>query len=234
MTMAVFVCHLRDGACRNEDFRRVLWTGKTFQLVLMSLRPREEIDPEVHVSVEQSFFVEDGAIVAHIEKDDYAVASGECVVVPAKSRHQIVAGVSTAKLFTIYAPPQHPPDLVQQTKPPSDGDGVVVVSSSPDREPYSGSISTCARSGAPGPALSVYASARLELAVLSLAPGERRIIKDANGGVFLCVVRGSARVAGASDPLRAGYCACAEEELTVEAEASGVGAYVVFAPAITV
>jgi mannose-6-phosphate isomerase-like protein (cupin superfamily) len=116
-----FVDDIEDLTEENEDFRRVLYTGKNLQLVLMSLKPGEEIGEEVHEDRDQFFRVEDGegeilidGKVSHIE-DDFAM------IVPAGARHNVRnTGDTPLKLYTLYAPPEHVDGTVHRTKAEAD------------------------------------------------------------------------------------------------------------------
>ncbi|MFO0932295.1 MAG: cupin domain-containing protein [Planctomycetota bacterium] len=117
--MRPYVGPIERQTLANRDFRRVLFTGRHAQLVLMSLRPGEEIGREVHAAVDQFFRVEAGTarfLLAGQPPRD--VRAGGAVVVPAKTRHNVVNPSKTKplKLYTLYAPPNHPPGTVQRTR----------------------------------------------------------------------------------------------------------------------
>ena len=103
----------------NTDFRRVLFTGKHSQVVLMCLQPREDIGDEVHPNVDQFFRIERGeAKFVFDEKKQIVAHDGDAVVVPAGTYHNVINTSKTAqlKLYTIYTPPNHPAGTVQATK----------------------------------------------------------------------------------------------------------------------
>ena len=102
----------------NTAFRRVLFTGKNMQLVLMSLKPGEDIGSEVHQDRDQFFRVEAGQARAEVGEDTWELADGSIVVVPAGSRHNITNTSKDAelKLYTLYAPPEHPDGTIHKTK----------------------------------------------------------------------------------------------------------------------
>ena len=102
----------------NTDFRRVLYTGKHSQLVLMSLRPLEEIGAETHETVDQFFRFEDGEGLVTIDDNEYKVKDGDAVIVPAGARHNVIntSKSKTLKLYTIYSPPEHIDKTVRKTK----------------------------------------------------------------------------------------------------------------------
>ena len=100
----------------NTDFRKVLFTGQNIQIVAMALRPGEEIGAEVH-KVDQCFFVTEGTGKAVIDGTASRIGEHSVLCVPAGTRHNIRNdGSDSLKLFTTYAPPEHPPGTVHHTK----------------------------------------------------------------------------------------------------------------------
>lgn len=101
----------------GTDFRRVLYTAKFHQLVLMSLKPGEEIGEEVHEG-DQFFRFEQGEGKAIIDGNEYVVGDGDTVIVPAGAKHNIIntSAEHDLKLYTIYAPPHHKDGTVHATK----------------------------------------------------------------------------------------------------------------------
>lgn len=105
----------------NDDFRRVLYTGKTLQLVLMTLQPGEEIGSEVHDDRDQFFRFEEGAGKVHIDDNIYDVVDGSGVIVPAGARHNVRnTGDAPLKMYTLYGPPEHLDGITQATKADAD------------------------------------------------------------------------------------------------------------------
>ncbi|HLC69925.1 MAG TPA: cupin domain-containing protein [Patescibacteria group bacterium] len=102
----------------NENFRKVLYSGPHSQLVLMSLRPNEEIGMEVHAENDQFFRFEAGEGKVIINGNEYAVGDGDAVVVPAGAEHNVVNVSSTEslKLYTIYSPAHHKDGIVRATR----------------------------------------------------------------------------------------------------------------------
>jgi len=101
----------------NSDFRRVLYTGKNLQLVLMTIQPGDEIGAEVHEDRDQFFRFEEGTGTVDIDVNSYAVQDGSGVVVPAGARHNVRnTGAVPLKLYTLYGPPEHVDGLVEATK----------------------------------------------------------------------------------------------------------------------
>lgn len=101
----------------NRDFRRVLYTGKTLQLVLMSLLPGEEIGEEVHETRDQFFRIEQGKGEVWIDGVRSKLKKDRAVIVPAGARHNIVnTGEKSLRLYTLYARPEHRDGIVHATK----------------------------------------------------------------------------------------------------------------------
>ena len=117
--MTGYVGHLEKDAVKNKFFRRVLFTGKHAQLVLMCLQPKEDIGNEVHGNVDQFFRVEEGkARFVFGGKEEHEVGAGDAVVVPAGTYHNVINASATEPLhlYTVYSPPQHPDGTVNKTK----------------------------------------------------------------------------------------------------------------------
>jgi mannose-6-phosphate isomerase-like protein (cupin superfamily) len=112
-----FVDDIEDLTERNDDFRRVLYTGKYLQLVLMAIAPGEEIGEEVHEDHDQFFRIEDGKGVVVIDGARTPIESDDAIVVPAGARHNVInTGDDPLKLYTIYGPPEHMDGVVRPTK----------------------------------------------------------------------------------------------------------------------
>jgi mannose-6-phosphate isomerase-like protein (cupin superfamily) len=103
---------------KNTDFRRVLYTGKYSQLVLMSLQPMEEIGMETHETVDQFFRFEEGEGKVIIDQNEYKVKDGDAVIVPSGAKHNIIniSKKKSLKLYTIYSPPEHQDKVIRKTK----------------------------------------------------------------------------------------------------------------------
>jgi mannose-6-phosphate isomerase-like protein (cupin superfamily) len=120
--MKGYVHDLEDMAVRNQDFRQVLYTAKFSQLVVMSLKPGEDIGEEVH-KLDQFFRVEQGSGQAVINGVSKPIASGFAVIVPAGARHNIVnTGKEALKLYTLYSPPNHRDGVVHRTRADAQAD----------------------------------------------------------------------------------------------------------------
>ena len=116
--MKGFVAHLEKETLKNADFRHVLYTGKNSQLVLMSLKPGEEIGEEVHEDHDQFFRFENGEGKVVIDGAEHIVKDGSGAIVPAGARHNVVNTSKRAnlRLYTIYSPPEHQDGVVRHTK----------------------------------------------------------------------------------------------------------------------
>ena len=116
--MKGYVISLEKETTRNADFRRVLYTGKHSQLVLMSLKPGEEIGEETHRDVDQFFRFEYGEGKVIIDGVEHQVKNGDGVIVPAGAKHNVinVSKKLDLKLYTIYSPPEHQDGIVRRTK----------------------------------------------------------------------------------------------------------------------
>ena len=112
-------------ALENTNYRKVISTTKHQQLVLMSLKPKEEIGMEVHHKIDQYFRIEKGNAIALIGLGDkqkkYKLKKEYFLIVPAGTYHNIInTGSSYLKLYSIYSPPQHKPGTIHKTKPKND------------------------------------------------------------------------------------------------------------------
>ena len=107
----------------NSNFRKVLYTGEHCQLVLMSLLPQEEIGMEVHTDNDQFFRFEGGSGKVIINETEYEVKDGDAVIVPSGANHNVIAGTSGLKLYTIYSPAHHKDGIVRATKKEAEEDG---------------------------------------------------------------------------------------------------------------
>lgn len=116
--MKGFFGHIEKDTLENENFRKVLYTAKHCQLVLMSLKPNEEIGVEVHPDNDQFFRFEKGTGKVIIDGNEYNVTDGDAIIVPAGAEHNVINTSSDEplKLYTIYAPPHHQDGVVRATK----------------------------------------------------------------------------------------------------------------------
>lgn len=115
--MRGFVDDIDRLTVENKDFRRVLYTGKHLQLVLMALRPGEEIGEEVHDDHDQFFRIEKGEGEVWIDNQRTKIKADDAIVVPAGARHNVInTGDKKLKLYTVYGPPDHKDGIVRSTK----------------------------------------------------------------------------------------------------------------------
>lgn len=116
--MKGFTQNIEEATLQNSDFRRVLYTGRHSQLVLMCLQPGEEIGLEVHADNDQFFRFESGHGKVVIDGVEHGVGDGSAVVVPAGAQHNIVntSAAEPLKLYTIYSPAHHKDGIVRATK----------------------------------------------------------------------------------------------------------------------
>lgn len=119
--MKGFVDNIEKLTEDNDDFRRVLYTSKNLQLVLMALQPGEEIGEEVHDDGDQFFRIEAGEGEVWIDGVSSKVKPDDGIVVPGGAKHNVVnSGSSPLKLYTLYGPPEHIEGTVHKTKADAD------------------------------------------------------------------------------------------------------------------
>jgi len=111
-----YYANIEDQTLNNDNFRKVLYTGKYMQLVVMSLKPGEDIGKEVHPTVDQFFRIEEGIALIEIDGEEQVAVDDDVVIVPAGSEHNVTnTGDKVLKLYTIYAPPNHLEGTVHAT-----------------------------------------------------------------------------------------------------------------------
>lgn len=113
-----FCSNIEKDTLENENFRKVLYTGKHSQLVLMTLKPKEEIGMEIHKENDQFFRFEKGSGKVSIDGNEYEVSDGFAVVVPAGAEHNVIntSDSDELKLYTIYSPAHHKDGIVRSTR----------------------------------------------------------------------------------------------------------------------
>jgi mannose-6-phosphate isomerase-like protein (cupin superfamily) len=121
--MKGYIANIEKLARENENFRKVLYTAHNSQLVLMSLKPGEDIGEEVH-HLDQFIRCESGEGKAILDGVAHAITDGSAVVVPSGARHNIVNTSSDKplRLYTVYSPPNHRDGIVHATKASAEGD----------------------------------------------------------------------------------------------------------------
>lgn len=114
--MKGYIVNIEAETLANTDYRRVLYTAKNCQLVLMSLKPGEEIGEEVH-HLDQFIRIEGGSAKAIMDGVEHELCADHAIIVPAGMRHNVInTGDVDLKLYTIYAPPEHKDGVVEHTK----------------------------------------------------------------------------------------------------------------------
>lgn len=123
--MKGFSANIEKETLENGNFRKVLYTSKYSQLVLMSLKPMEEIGMEVHQDNDQFFRFEKGQGKCIIDGNEYELKDGVAIVVPAGAQHNVLNTSETEelKLYTIYSPAHHKDGVVRATKAEAEADG---------------------------------------------------------------------------------------------------------------
>jgi mannose-6-phosphate isomerase-like protein (cupin superfamily) len=119
-----YVTDIEQESLDNNYFRKVLYTAPTSQLVLMSLKPGEDIGLETHHGVDQFIRVEAGKGKSILNGEEHDLQNGSAVIIPTGTEHNIV-NVSQSeplKLYTIYSPPQHPDGTIHKTKADAEAD----------------------------------------------------------------------------------------------------------------
>ena len=116
--MKGFYGNIEKETLENTNYRKVLYTGKHSQLVLMSLKPGEDIGEEIHPNIDQFFRFESGNGKAIVNNNEYQVKDGDSVIVPAGSKHNIINldEKEDLKIYTIYSPPKHKDGIIRATK----------------------------------------------------------------------------------------------------------------------
>ena len=116
--MKGFKSNIEKDALENNNFRKVVYTAKHIQVVLMSLKAGEDIGEEIHPDTDQFFRFESGSGKCFINGNEYSVKSGDAIVIPAGAKHNIINTDSKQelKIYTIYSPPQHKDGIARATK----------------------------------------------------------------------------------------------------------------------
>lgn len=116
--MKGFKTNIENDTIENKNFRKVIYTAKKLQLVLMSLKAGEDIGEETHKDADQFFRFERGSGKCIIDGHEYRVKQGDVIVVPAGAKHNIINTnkEEELKLYTLYGPPQHKDGIVRSTK----------------------------------------------------------------------------------------------------------------------
>lgn len=114
--MKGYISNIEKETVENEDYRRVVYTGKNSQLVLMSIKPGDEIGAETH-DLDQFIRIEQGEAKAVLNGEEHQMEDDYAVVIPAGVEHNIInTGNSELKLYSLYSPPEHKDGTVHPTK----------------------------------------------------------------------------------------------------------------------
>lgn len=120
--MKGYITNIENASLQNNNFRKVLYTDKNSQLVLMSLLAGEEIGEEVH-HVDQFLRVEKGTGTAILSDISHDIADGSVIIVPAGTKHNLInTGSDSMKLYTLYMPPHHRDGIIHATKADAEAD----------------------------------------------------------------------------------------------------------------
>ncbi|MDD5650086.1 MAG: cupin domain-containing protein [Candidatus Nanoarchaeia archaeon] len=112
-----FVINIEEETIRNKNFRKVIYTAENLQLVLMTLKPKEDIGKETHKDVDQFFRLDAGSGEVVISGETHQIKDGFSILIPAGTEHNIInTGKEDLKLYTLYAPPQHKDKIIHKTK----------------------------------------------------------------------------------------------------------------------
>jgi mannose-6-phosphate isomerase-like protein (cupin superfamily) len=113
-----YIDNIEEQTLQNSNFRKVLYTGKYMQLVVMSLKPGEDIGEEIHENVDQFFRIEEGEAKVIINGQESILAEDMVTIVPAGALHNVIntSNTKVLKLYTIYAPPNHPLNTIHKTR----------------------------------------------------------------------------------------------------------------------
>ena len=120
--MAGYSINIEDKTLDNDNFREVLYTGPNSQLVVMTLEPGEEIGTETHEDHDQFIRIEEGEGEAILGGERHALEDGTALVIPAGTEHNVINTSTSEKLrlYTVYAPPEHPDGTIHRTKAEAD------------------------------------------------------------------------------------------------------------------
>lgn len=123
--MKGFKINIDKATTENDNYRRVLYTSKYSQLVIMSLRPKEEIGEETHPDNDQFFRFESGHGKCVIDGNEYEVKEGDAVVIPAGARHNVINtdDITGLKMYTLYSPAHHKDGIIRSTKAEAEKNG---------------------------------------------------------------------------------------------------------------
>lgn len=121
--MKGYTINIEQASLENEYFRKVLYTDSHVQLVVMSLKPNEDIGEEVH-QLDQFIRVERGTGKSVLDGVEHALEDGSAIVIPQGTRHNIIntSSSESMKIYTVYAPPNHKDGTIHETKADAEAD----------------------------------------------------------------------------------------------------------------
>lgn len=122
--MTGYLQNIEEVTLKNNYFRQVLFTGQHVQLVVMSLKPNEEIGMEIHEIVDQFLRIEAGEGKVIMNGEEHTIKDGDAFVVPAGTEHNVIntSAENPLKLYTVYSPPHHKDETVHKTKQEAEAD----------------------------------------------------------------------------------------------------------------
>lgn len=117
-----YIGNIEEETLGNDYFRKVIFTGPKSQLVVMAIKPGEEIGMEKHAATDQFIRIEAGAAKIILDGEEHAVKDDFAIVIPAGTYHNVIniSPDKSLKLYTVYAPPEHAPGTVHKTKTEAD------------------------------------------------------------------------------------------------------------------
>jgi len=122
--MSAFTTNIEREVISNGFYRRVLFTGTKMQLVVMSLKRGEDIPKEIHERTEQFIRIESGAAVVIVNGKEHHLKDDDVIIIPAGTEHYVKnSGENDLKLYSIYAPPEHPVNTIHKTQDEADAAG---------------------------------------------------------------------------------------------------------------
>lgn len=114
--MKGYIINIEENTLKNTDYRRVLYTAKHSQLVLMSIDPGDEIGEEIH-HLDQFIRIEQGNAKVILDDVSHDIVADYAVVIPAGTKHNVInIGDESLKLYTVYSPPEHRDGVIEHTK----------------------------------------------------------------------------------------------------------------------
>ncbi|MFH1396840.1 MAG: cupin domain-containing protein [archaeon] len=120
--MVGFTTNIEKDTLENENYRKVIFTGEKMQLVLMSLKPGEDIPMEIHNGIDQFLRIEQGEAYVKIGDEEFNLKDDDVIIIPAGNHHYVknTSADKELKLYSIYATPEHAPGTIHKTKAEAD------------------------------------------------------------------------------------------------------------------